>query len=217
MVLSGYWPARHVALCRCPSGARLASAEVAVCLMSRRSSARAASRDPLPPQIAPNQTMEGTRMKGMMSVCALLVLSAPAVFAQQQNGAESPNQLSHQQQQLNMDNAAREASFGWYRQSTERTIHSYPALIKLRAELAEAWQSLGMSPAGAKIVADAFRPESTGPAEHTSLKGKSEEEVAKMLHDALEKKNYQLADQLLIKYEQARLALTPSTSPNGVR
>mgnify|MGYP001551653089 FL=1 len=159
-------------------------------------------------------------MKGMMSVCALLVLSAPAVFAQQQqqhNGVESPNQSSQQQQQLNMENAAREASYGWYRQSTERTIHSYPALSKLRARLAETWQTLGMSPEGAKIVADAYRPESTGRAEHTSLEGRSEEEVAKMLHDALDQKNYQLADQLLIKYEQARLALGPSTSPNGIR
>ena len=96
-------------------------------------------------------------MKGMMSVCALLVLSAPAVFAQQQhsNSVESPNQTSHQMQQLNMENAAREASYGWYRQSTERTIHSYPALIKLRAKLAETWQALGMSPEGAKVVADA--------------------------------------------------------------
>lgn len=159
-------------------------------------------------------------MKGMMSVCALLVLSAPIAFAQQQqqqNGVESPNQASHQMQQLNMDNAAREASFGWYRQSTERTIHSYPALVKLRAKLAEAWQTLGMSAADAKTVADAFRPESTGRTDRTSLEGKSEEEVAKMLRDALDKKNYQLANQLLIKYEQARLALSPSTSPNGIR
>ncbi|HKR77381.1 MAG TPA: hypothetical protein VJR95_12015 [Rhodanobacter sp.] len=159
-------------------------------------------------------------MKGMMSVCALLVLSAPAVFAQQQqqhNGVESPNQLSHQMQQLNRDNAAREASSGWYWQSSERTINSYQALIKLRAKLAEAWQTLGMSPADAKTVADAFRPESTGRADHASLEGRSEEEVAKMLRDALDKKNYQLANQLLIKYEQARLALAPSTSPNGIR
>lgn len=158
-------------------------------------------------------------MKGMTSVCALLLLSAPAAFAQQQpnHGVESPNQLSHQMQQMNMENAARDASSGWYRQSEERTIGSYPALMKMRAKLAEAWRALGMSPEGAKIVADAYRPESTGRVVHTSLEGRSEEEVAKMLHDALEKKNYLLADQLLIKYEQARLALAPSTSPNGIR
>lgn len=156
-------------------------------------------------------------MKSMMIVCALIVLSSPALHAQQSRGGEQPNVVSRQQLRDNMSRAAQEAGNAWQRTNERQSVDAIAAQTRLRARLAEAWQALGMSPDGAKLVADAFHVERSGRYTPASLHGKSEEEVAAMLRDALARKNYLLADQLLIQYEQARLSLPASAAPSGIR
>lgn len=156
-------------------------------------------------------------MKGMIAVCALIVLASPTLCAQQSSRSEQPNLRSNQEFRENMSRATQEASTAWYQIDDRKSVESIAAQAKIRVKLAEAWQALGMSPEGAKLVADAFRPEHSGRFVPASLHGKSEDEVAAMLRDALSRKNYLLADQLLIQYEQARLSLPASTAPSGIR
>lgn len=157
-------------------------------------------------------------MKSMMTVCALLALSAPAAFAQQQQGnQQQANQSSREQQRMNMERAQSHAVDEWRRMDEQRSVNSIAALSRLRAMLAESWQTMGLPSESAKLIAAAYRPERSGRADHLSLDGKSDEEVSGMMQDALAKKNYLLADQLLIKFQQARLVHGQSTAPDGIR
>jgi hypothetical protein len=88
--------------------------------------------------------------------------------------------------------------------------------VKLRAKLAEAWQNMGMSPAGAKTVADAYDPELAAHMHHVSLRGKSDQEVAQLLQSALKDKRYMNADQLLIDYQRQKLSLASSAQPREI-
>jgi hypothetical protein len=63
-------------------------------------------------------------------------------------------------------------------------LNSMANLAKLRIKLAEAWQGMGMSPQGAKVVANAYEPNLAAHMHHESLRGKSDEEVAEMLQSA---------------------------------
>jgi hypothetical protein len=156
-------------------------------------------------------------MKGMMAVCALFVLASPVLHAQHNSSGEQPNRQSNQQFLENRSRASQEASMELYRANDRKSVESVAAQARIRVKLAQAWQALGMSPEGAKLVADAFHTEHSGRFVPASLEGKSEDEVAAMLRDALSRKNYLLADQLLIQYEQARLSFPASTAPSGIR
>lgn len=96
-----------------------------------------------------------------------------------------------------------------------RALLNAANLPKLRAKLAEAWQGMGMSPQGAKLVADAYDPKQAARRPPTSLHGKSDQEVAQLMQAALKEKRYLDADQLLIDYQRAKLdqgtAATPDT------
>lgn len=159
-------------------------------------------------------------MKGMVVVCSLALLTSSAAYAQQQQGSGQQSQMSQSQINIMQDEAraAQNAANAQDRSELQLWVNSLPAQNKLRQKLAEAWQSLGMSPQGAKVVADAYRPEALSQGvHHVSLHGKSEQEVSAMLQSALSKKNYLLADQLLIDYERSRLSLGAQTTQNGVR
>lgn len=136
-----------------------------------------------------------------------LTLLAPTAFAQTAAKLDpgSAGQVIQNQEMLNreMQNAAREMEVGERRS----WLNSIANLAKLRIKLAEAWQSMGMSPQGAKEVANAYDPNLATRMHHESLRGKSDEEVAEMLQSAIREKHYLGADQLLIDYERNRLRI----------
>jgi hypothetical protein len=88
-------------------------------------------------------------------------------------------------------------------------------LPKLRTKLAEAWQGMGMSPQGAKLVADAYDPKQAARLPATSLHGKSDQEVAELMQAALKEKRYLDADQLLIDYQRERLKQGTAAAPDS--
>jgi len=138
-----------------------------------------------------------------------LVLATPAAFAQQHSGGESvTNQSAHniaedlsRMSQHNMDSLSHADRQSW--------LESMATQTKLRAKLAESWQSMGLSPQAAKQVANAYDPSVGANSHHTSLRGKSEQEVAAMLQSALADKRYQKANQMLIDYQRQKLSLEP--------
>lgn len=136
-----------------------------------------------------------------------LTLLAPAASAQMAAKLDpgSTGQVIQRQEMLDreMQNAARDMEEGQRRS----WLDSIANLAKLRIKLAEAWQGMGMSPQGAKVVANAYDPNLAARMHHESLRGKSDEEVAEMLQSAIRQKHYLSADQLLIDYERNRLRI----------
>jgi hypothetical protein len=155
-------------------------------------------------------------MKGIVALCILAALVSPTLYAQHA-GEQQITQQSRQNIQQNMNRGALNSTLDQGRVDRQLWANSLANQAKLRKKLAEAWQALGMSPQGAEVVASAYHPELAGAVYHVSLHGKSDQEVSTMLQSALAKKNYQLANQLLIGYEQARASLGSSTAQNGVR
>jgi hypothetical protein len=90
-------------------------------------------------------------------------------------------------------------------------VKSLTDLTRLRDSLTQAWQSLGLSPQAARTVANAYKPnlaKDLGP-----MGGKSHQEIAAMLQSALARKDYMLADQTLIDYEQGQMHMGAHRSP----
>ena len=145
--------------------------------------------------------------RNFLFALGLLTLLVPAAFAQMAAKLDpgSANQVTQRQGMLDMEaqNAVRDME-GRERQSW---LNSIANLAKLRIKLAEAWQGMGMSPQGAKVVADAYDPNLAARMHHESLRGKSDEEVAEMLQSAIRQKHYLSANQLLIDYERNRLRI----------
>jgi hypothetical protein len=141
---------------------------------------------------------------------ALLALVAPAAFAQQQS-EPNPSQTMRNLEELraraamNNANAARQGDH-------QAWLNSMANLAKLRAKLAEAWQGMGMSPQGAKVVADAYDPNLAEHIHHARLRGKSDQEIAQMMQDALKEKRFLDADQLLIDYQRQKLRLADTSA-----
>lgn len=136
-----------------------------------------------------------------------LTLLAPAVSAQTAAKLDpgSAVQVTRIQEMQNrqMQSATR------YMEEAQRQswLKSMANLAKLRVKLAEAWQGMGMSPQGAKLVADAYDPNLAARMRRDLVRGKSDEEVAEMLQSAIRQKRYLEADQLLIDYERKRLRM----------
>ena len=145
--------------------------------------------------------------RNFLFALGLLTLLVPAAFAQMAAKLDpgSANQVTQRQEMLDTEaqNAVRDME-GRERQSW---LNSIANLAKLRIKLAEAWQGMGMSPQGAKVVADAYDPNLAARMHHESLRGKSDEEVAEMLQSAIRQKHYLSANQLLIDYERNRLRI----------
>jgi hypothetical protein len=136
-----------------------------------------------------------------------LTLLAPAAWAQTaaklDPGSAAQVARNQEMQSRQMQSATR------YMEEAERRswLKSTANLAKLRVKLAEAWQSMGLSPQGAKVVADAYVPNLVARMRHDLARGKSDEGVAEMLQSAIRQKRYLEADQLLIDYERNRLRL----------
>jgi glucose/arabinose dehydrogenase len=152
----------------------------------------------------------GDRHMSKASVLFLAtLLAAPAICAQQQPPQEATSNALQRQQ----ENDARQGSNiarQFQRGEDQAWLNAMTNLTKLRAKLAEAWQHMGMSPEGAKLVADAYDPELAAHMHHMSLRGKSDQEVAELLQSALKDKRYMNADQLLIDYQRQKLSSVES-------
>lgn len=144
-------------------------------------------------------------MKGAFFVVGLALL-APVAFAQQQS--TKPPMSTSQVQQL--QNAQREGahnakSMEFANRQADRD--ALANLAKLRAGLAQSWQQMGLSPEAARRVADSYDPEFAARMHHTSLRGKTDAQVADMLRNAVASNRFLVADQLLIDYQRQKLSL----------
>jgi len=100
---------------------------------------------------------------------------------------------------------------------TNNQISDADAVAQLkehRARLAQAWQTLGLTPQAAEAVAGAYRMEPAGNGVPVSLRGKSSQEVAAMLQKALANKDYVLANHLLIAYHGRQARASSKESPS---
>jgi len=146
----------------------------------------------------------------ILFVVALGALVSSSVFAQQQPKPQPRSSQIQMQQNLGRQSAnyVKDLRQGydqaWRNAMTNQT--------KLRAKLTEAWIGMGLSPQAAKTVADAYDADFATQAHHTSLRGKSDQEVAAMLQSAVASKRYLIADQLLIDYQRAKLSLAEMSS-----
>jgi hypothetical protein len=98
--------------------------------------------------------------------------------------------------------------------------HMHQGMVSLpaaRKSLAEEWQKLGLSPEQAKAVASTYRSDNSAMLLHPPLDGRSDKEVSEMIHAALTKKNYRMANQLLIDYERQRLHLEVASAAAPTR
>ena len=145
--------------------------------------------------------------RNFLFALGLLTLLVPAAFAQMAAKLDpgSANQVTQRQGML--DTEAQSAVRDMEGRERQSWLDSIANLAKLRIKLAEAWQGMGMSPQGAKVVADAYDPNLAARMHHESLRGKSDEEVAEMLQSAIRQKHYLSANQLLIDYERNRLRI----------
>lgn len=143
----------------------------------------------------------------------VLVLLAPAAFGQPQS--TPPPSSSQHQQQMNMQR--QDAHNAKYTDLSDRQAarDSLANLTKLRAGLAQAWQNMGLSPQAAQRVADSYDPTLVSQMHHTSLRGKTDEQVAGMLREALAANHFLVADQLLIDYQRQKLSMSEMKAGDG--
>lgn len=139
--------------------------------------------------------------------CFFLILAmiAPAAFGQHQT--PPPQSTSQHQQDENM--RRQDAHNAKYTELGDRQAarDSLANLTKLRANLAQSWQHMGLSAQAAQRVADAYDPTLASQMHHTSLRGKSDDQVAGLLRDAVAANHFLVADQLLIDYQRQKLSL----------
>jgi hypothetical protein len=156
-------------------------------------------------------------MSRRVLVTALVALIVPAAaFAQQQQRPQVDPQYEMMRRQAQMsDRQERErdhdlarGTYGWSKDYEAK-------LEKLRAGLAQSWRDMGMSPEGAKLVADAYDPKLAAKAPKVPIRGKSDQEVAQMMQAALKGKRYLEADQLLIDYQQRKVELNGAKTADG--
>ena len=150
-------------------------------------------------------------MKRLLVACMLVTLTSTAFYAK---NALAQSQSAYNLQQNDMRNQ-QSSTNALQRNDRQTYVNSVANLTKLRAKLAEAWQTLGMSPQAAQAVANAYQPNLAQNSHHASLRGRSGQEIASMLQSALAKKDYALADQMLIEYEQIEAKLGANVSPDS--
>lgn len=153
----------------------------------------------------------------LLFVPAVLALTISTAFAQQQQPQSDPNADMMRRQQDTYNRQLQNKADQFAEGDRQAWLNSAANLAKLRVKLAEAWQGMGMSPQGAKFVADAYDPNLAFHMHRASLRGKSDQEVAQMLQSALKDKHYMMADQLLIDYQREKLRLGASAAPDTGR
>lgn len=149
----------------------------------------------------------------------LIALAAPALHAQESH-AQDPgdsSRLSPSAYNIRQDESRMRAN--WYNDlqhnDHQTSVNSLANLNKLRSKLAEAWQTLGLSPPAAKAVAAAYQPNFSLNSRRASLQGKSDEEIAALIQSSLAKKDYLMANQTLIDFQTKKMRLGTDTSPDG--
>ena len=144
--------------------------------------------------------------------CFFLVLAlvAPAAFGQRQS-TPPPSSSQHQLEQNLQRQGAHNAKYTELgdRQAARDSLAN---LTKLRAGLAQAWQHMGLSPEAAQRVANAYDPNMAAQMHHTSLHGKTDDQIAGMLRDAVAANHFLVADQLLIDYQRQKLSMNEMTA-----
>jgi hypothetical protein len=146
-------------------------------------------------------------MKRATIICMSFALGSASLHAQ-----NTQSNYDVQQTTMRIDQGINEDFQQRYRQNY---IKSLVDLTKLRDSLAQAWQNLGLSPQAARIVANGYQPNLARNLHHDSLDGKDGKQVAAMLQSALAGKDYMLADQTLIDYEQAQVHVGTHRASGG--
>lgn len=137
-----------------------------------------------------------------------LALAASPVMAQQSSQRSEPARGSAmQRQQLNINRQMRSNTRAMALGDHQAWLNSLDNQARLHDQLAQAWQHMGLPPQQARKVADAYDPEMGSQMHHTPMRGKSDQQVASLLQSALASGRYQVADQLLIDYQRAKLGL----------
>lgn len=154
-------------------------------------------------------------MNGRFLFIVLLALAAPAIQAQQRPDPRPRNSM--QDLERNRARAAAHNAQATEYGDRQAWLDSMASLAKLRTKLAEAWQNMGMSPEGAKFVAAAYDPNMASHIHHARIRGKSDQEIAQMMQDALKEKRYMDANQLLIDYQRQKLKLSETTASDTSR
>ncbi|WEN15791.1 hypothetical protein PY254_03715 [Rhodanobacter sp. AS-Z3] len=146
-------------------------------------------------------------MKKTTIIAMLCALACSSVYAQNTQATYDVQQNTMSTyQSVNDDFQQR------YRQNY---VKSLTDLTRLRDSLTLEWQSLGLSPHAAKAVANAYKPNLVATAHHEPLSGKSDQEIAALLQNALAKKDYMLANQTLIDYEGEQLHMKSNVRRDG--
>lgn len=159
-------------------------------------------------------------MNKMAVVLVLVALASPALHAQESDAQKGSDASRLSQTAYNIQQNESRMRTNWYNNlqhnDHQTAVNSLANLNKLRSKLAEAWQTLGMSPPAARMVAAAYRPNFSLNSRRASLQGKSDEEVAAMIQSSLAKKDYLLANQTLIDFQTRKTRLGTNTSPDGM-
>src|SRR5690349_7018150 len=127
----------------------------------------------------------GAVMNRRFPLAIALVSFAPVAFPQMAAKLDpgSTSQVEQRQQMLNRQ--ALEAAHNLERAERQSWVNSMANLAKLRIKLAEAWRDMGVSPQGAKLIADAYDPNLAANMHHASVRGKSDQEIAALLQSAI--------------------------------
>lgn len=151
-------------------------------------------------------------MKKLTIVYMLAALASPTLYAQTPPPSPPPQPPVRQDIQSDVFGAQIER----YGEVADGNRRAHQAkMIALRAKLAEDWQSLGLPKDAAQQLAAAYQPKGKSIAPRTSLQGKSKKEIAAMLQSALAKKDYMLANEMLIEFERKKLHDTTAESSDS--
>lgn len=132
----------------------------------------------------------------------LVAFASPSLYAQTPPPSQPPPPPVRQDLQPNIFGTQLER----YEEVADGDRRAYQRkMTALRAKLAKDWQSLGMSKDAAQQLAATYQPNGKPGAHRTSLKGKSNQEIAAILQSALAKKDYTLANETLIEFERKKL------------
>jgi hypothetical protein len=129
-----------------------------------------------------------------------------AFDASGQSNGQASTQWSPEARQQAVWNTEQQNDKAWQDSVDNNSRRQIKNLPKIREHLAQTWQQFGLKPDAAKAIASTYvitGPEGTP----TTIKGKTDAEVASMMQQALSNKKFLLANQLLIQYERRRLHL----------
>lgn len=136
--------------------------------------------------------------------CVLAALGSASLHAQNSHSnCDLPQSTMRINQNVNDD---------FQQRHRHNHVNTLVDLTKSHDKLAQAGQSLDLSPQVARAVANARQPNLVWKLHHESLSGKSRQEMAGMLQSG---KDHMLASQTPIDYEQNQLRVGTHMPPGG--